>query len=93
MTLQDSPLSLSQPLQPVLLCFCGLLNFGLQLLLLADDLLLLQGDLLGALHHLDLHLFLFDALLGFGHLLEEAGTKSSSKSLTDILYNLTLNSR
>lgn len=66
--LPDSPLSLGQPLQSVLLRFRRLLDLGLQLLLLADDLLLLQSDLLRALHHLDLHLLLLDALLGFGHL-------------------------
>lgn len=66
--LPDSPLGLGQPLQSVLLRFRRLLDLGLQLLLLADDLLLLQSDLLRALHHLDLHLLLLDALLGFGHL-------------------------
>lgn len=79
-TLQCSPLSLSQPLQSVLLCLCRLLNFGLQLLLLADDLLLLQCNLLRALHHLNLHLLLLNALLGFGHLVMKAKRREEKKN-------------
>lgn len=86
-TLPYLPLGLGQPLQSVLLCFRRLLDLGLQFLLLADDLLLLQSDLLRALHHLNLHLLLFNALLGFGHLvtkrrgrhIEAAGISSSSR--------------
>lgn len=66
--LHDSPLSLRQLLQFVFLCFSRLLNFGFQLLLLADDLLLLQHDLLRPLHHLHLHFLLLNALFGFGDL-------------------------
>lgn len=69
--LHYSPLSLGQLLQFVFLCFGGLLNLGFQLLLLADDLLLLQCNLLRALHHLHLHLLLLDALFGFGHLVTQ----------------------
>lgn len=72
---QYSPLCLSQPLQPVFLCLRGLLDFGLQLLLLADDLLLLQSNLLCPLHHLNLHLLLFNALLCLSHLIREAEEK------------------
>lgn len=73
--LLHSPLCLSQPLQAVFLCFCGLLDFSFQLLLLAGDLLLLQHNLLCPLHHLNLHLLLLNALLGLGHLSSEAWEK------------------
>lgn len=87
-TLQYSPLSLSQPLQSEFLCFCRLLDFGLQLHLLADDLLLLQCNLLRPLHHLNLHLLLLDALLGFGHLTREARRKEKIEQ--PLKSNLTL---
>ena len=77
--LQYSPLSLSQPLQSVLLGFCRLLNFGLQLHLLADDLLLLQGNLLCALHHLHLHFLLLNALLGLSHLRRKGGKSNTTQ--------------
>lgn len=71
-----SPLSLSQPLQTVLLSLCRLLDFGLQLLLLAHNFLLLERDLLGPLYHLNLHLLILNALLGLGNLMIEAGRQS-----------------
>lgn len=58
-----SPLSVGQFLQAVPLGLGGLLHLGLQLFLPPGDLLLLQHDLLTALHHQDLHLLLLDALL------------------------------
>ena len=70
--LLHSPLRLSQLLQAVFLCFCGLPHFSFQLLLLAGDLLLLQHNLLSSLNHLNLHLLIFNALLGLGHLSSKA---------------------
>ncbi|KAG7216960.1 hypothetical protein INR49_001614 [Caranx melampygus] len=48
-----------------------LLDFGLQLLLLTDNFLVLQSNLLCPLHHLNLHLLLLNALLCLSHLMRE----------------------
>ncbi|UYV70588.1 hypothetical protein LAZ67_7003622 [Cordylochernes scorpioides] len=64
----ELPVGFSQFLQPVFLSFRRTADGGLQLLLPAQDLLLLHQNLLRALHHLDLHLLLLDHLLGLGSL-------------------------